>query len=178
MKWCSKCKETFPIHNFYKNGKYTSSQCKACTLKRSKEWWAKATPDEKREKNRLYTVTYREGAKLSPQEAWLRRVTCIQSKTEIWGSRTGMRDLIRPLIVTHCPLLGIELTYTPSGMGVSKYQPNYATLDRKDNTKGYVEGNLWVISLRANVSKRDMNISELQQYAINILRCFPKVSTY
>lgn len=56
-----------------------------------------------------------------------------------------------------CPVLGIPLDYTASGKGVH----NSASLDRSDSTKGYVLGNVKVISLRANLLKRDASLEEL-----------------
>lgn len=66
---------------------------------------------------------------------------------------------------TRCPVLGIELNYS-GGQGA--HQPNTASLDRWDNDKGYVPGNVRVISLRANVLKKDGTWQELlavAQYA-------------
>jgi hypothetical protein len=37
-----------------------------------------------------------------------------------------------------------------------------ASLDRKDNDKGYVKGNVFVISLEANQKKRDSSIADLE----------------
>lgn len=61
-------------------------------------------------------------------------------------------------IPTHCPVLGIELNYYSR----QKNQPNNASLDRIDNTKGYIRGNVIVISMRANQIKRDATIEELR----------------
>lgn len=53
---------------------------------------------------------------------------------------------------THCPLTGIKLDYfTNKG-------PAAPSFDRRDNTKGYVTGNVWIISRNANSRKRDKNI--------------------
>jgi hypothetical protein len=38
-------------------------------------------------------------------------------------------------------------------------------LDRVDNTKGYVKGNVIVVSRRANVLKKDATLNELRQLA-------------
>jgi hypothetical protein len=61
---------------------------------------------------------------------------------------------------THCPVLGIELDYSRSG---PKYnRQNAPSLDRWDNTKGYIPGNVVVISWRANWLKHDGTIAELE----------------
>lgn len=66
-------------------------------------------------------------------------------------------------IPTHCPVLGIPLE-SRVGQGRSNtYQiPNSPSLDRIVNDKGYVPGNIAVISFRANLLKRDATADELQ----------------
>ena len=63
------------------------------------------------------------------------------------------------LIPTHCPLLGIEL-YIAEGRKAVK--DNSASLDRIDSTKGYVKGNVWVISHRANTIKSNSTLEEIK----------------
>lgn len=53
-----------------------------------------------------------------------------------------------------CPILGIELDYKTHG------KENSAEFDRIDSTKGYVLGNVWVISRRANRIKNDGTAEE------------------
>jgi hypothetical protein len=55
-----------------------------------------------------------------------------------------------------CPLLGIPIV-----TGVGKQGPNSPSLDRIDNTKGYVSGNVWVISQKANRIKSDATADEI-----------------
>jgi DNA-binding helix-hairpin-helix protein with protein kinase domain len=56
-----------------------------------------------------------------------------------------------------CPVFGIPLTYYGRGARESR-----ASLDRLDNSKGYVAGNVRVISLRANRIKSDATLAELE----------------
>ena len=71
-----------------------------------------------------------------------------------------VEDLTWP---THCPVLGIELFYgRAEGDG---QRQNSATLDRRDNSKGYVKGNVFVISHRANRIKSDATAAELEAVA-------------
>ena len=62
---------------------------------------------------------------------------------------------------THCPVLGMELDYHCMHAGSRKIQPNSPTLDRKVNKLGYVQGNVFVISHRANRLKADATSDEL-----------------
>ena len=61
---------------------------------------------------------------------------------------------------THCPVLGIELTTEPGVRGGNRF-----SLDRSDNRKGYVKGNVRVISYRANIIKADATAAELRAVA-------------
>lgn len=56
-----------------------------------------------------------------------------------------------------CPVFGIPLFFKGGKRG-----PNSFSLDRWDNTKGYVKGNVRVISFKANQYKGDMSIEEVQ----------------
>ena len=60
---------------------------------------------------------------------------------------------------THCPALGLKLVYPGQGKG---RKAQSASLDRVDNTKGYVPGNVAIISWRANKLKGDATLEELQ----------------
>lgn len=65
-------------------------------------------------------------------------------------------------IPTHCPVLGIELV---AHKGRSGGNPNSPALDRVDNNKGYVKGNVMVVSHRANMMKVDASPEELIKFA-------------
>jgi hypothetical protein len=62
--------------------------------------------------------------------------------------------------VTHCPVLGIELVYARTGGKGQRV--NSATLDRKINALGYVPGNVFVLSHRANRLKQDATVEEVE----------------
>lgn len=56
-----------------------------------------------------------------------------------------------------CPMLNIPLV-----KGKGRFSDNSPTLDRIDNNKGYIKGNIQVISYRANSIKRDASIEEFR----------------
>lgn len=56
-----------------------------------------------------------------------------------------------------CPLLGIKIE-----VGISKWQSSSPSLDRINSSEGYVLGNVWVISHRANTIKNDACLEELR----------------
>lgn len=59
-----------------------------------------------------------------------------------------------------CPVFGVPLNYFSDG--VSEFSPSF---DRIDPTKGYISGNVLIISWRANRIKNDATAQELQKLA-------------
>lgn len=71
-------------------------------------------------------------------------------------------------IPEYCPVLGIKLEYNKGkNIGV---QPNSASIDRIDSSKGYVKGNVRIISWRANDLKSDATINELEKVLEDLRR--------
>lgn len=71
-------------------------------------------------------------------------------------------DIIVPKI---CPILEVPLEWGKKGN--YEYSPS---LDRIDNNKGYIKGNIMVISKKANTMKNSASIQELKTFCKNILR--------
>lgn len=69
-------------------------------------------------------------------------------------------DIIIPI---RCPYLNIEITV----FGTIDQAPS---IDRIDNSKGYVKGNVEVISTQANRMKNTATLTELKIFATNILK--------
>ncbi len=71
------------------------------------------------------------------------------------------------VIPATCPLLGIPLTlHSPRGQSYREV----ASLDRIDNSKGYIKGNVQVISWKANSMKSNATAEELLYFARALLR--------
>lgn len=71
------------------------------------------------------------------------------------------------LIPEYCPYLGIKLVVSrPRGDS----RRDIASLDRIDNTKGYIQGNVEVISWLANTMKSNATIENLVSFAKEILK--------
>lgn len=69
-------------------------------------------------------------------------------------------------LVKFCPFLEIELDYS----GDRRINWNSPSLDRIDNSKGYIPGNVWIISRRANTMKHSANREELKIFSKNCLK--------
>lgn len=67
-----------------------------------------------------------------------------------------MTDIVVP---ERCPILGINLV---RGVGQRTYLDSSPSLDRIIPAKGYVRGNIAVISMRANRIKSDATLDELR----------------
>lgn len=74
-------------------------------------------------------------------------------------------DIITP---THCPYLGIELSYNKKDGKLD----NYCSIDRIDSSKGYVKENVQVISHLANTMKNSATIEQLITFSQNILKIY------
>ena len=71
-------------------------------------------------------------------------------------------EYVRSLVVSHCPVFGVPLewsTYRGGGPGAIENSPS---LDRIDPAKGYVRGNVWIISNKANTFKSYATHEELK----------------
>lgn len=64
-------------------------------------------------------------------------------------------DIIVP---SYCPVFGVKLERALGSKGPGEYSPS---LDRIIPSRGYVPGNIVVISNRANRAKSDLTVDEL-----------------
>ena len=63
----------------------------------------------------------------------------------------------------YCPILGVKLIY---GKGIN--HPNNATVDKIVPSKGYIKGNIIIISRLANVMKNNASLKELKLFCNNM----------
>jgi hypothetical protein len=82
-----------------------------------------------------------------------------------------VNDLVIP---SHCPYLGCELTRT---QGKGKVWTN-ASVDRIDPTKGYVKGNIQILSSKANLMKAHASQEELIIFATNVLKAQDEIRKF
>jgi hypothetical protein len=80
-------------------------------------------------------------------------------------------DLEDIIIPEFCPLLGIKIEPREGGHGPKDSSPS---LDRIDNTKGYIKGNVWVVSWLANKMKATATNEQLLTFSSNIQKWLGK----
>jgi len=66
------------------------------------------------------------------------------------------------VIPKKCPLLGLPLV-----LNIGHVKENSASIDRIDSSKGYVPGNVWVISYKANTIKTNASLEDIEKVARN-----------
>lgn len=71
-----------------------------------------------------------------------------------WKFNISLDDIIVP---EKCPILGIPLTVS------EKMSDGSPSLDRIDNSLGYVKGNVQVISVKANTIKSNATMEEIEK---------------
>lgn len=143
-KVCSKCKIEKSILLFDKDKTRItgiSYICKEC----------KSNNERKRRGNPEYNISQREYRKNNQESV---KYSLIKSRAKIDDIEFSIdkSDIVIPDI---CPILGIPLFYSN---GSNSH--NSPSLDRIDNAKGYVKGNVCVISRRANAIKNNGTLEE------------------
>jgi hypothetical protein len=98
----------------------------------------------------------------SPEYRMLCKTKKSRNKKEF---NIDIEDIIIP---SHCPYLNIELTTDKD----CSSQPNYYSIDRIDSSKGYVKGNIQIISLLANTMKNNATKEQLITFSENILKLY------
>lgn len=74
------------------------------------------------------------------------------------AKRYGVPFTLEPsdvVVPSTCPVYGIPLVFS------TERTENTPSLDRIDNTRGYVPGNVCVISWKANHKKRDLTVADI-----------------
>jgi hypothetical protein len=74
-------------------------------------------------------------------------------------------DYVRLLVVSDCPVLGMPLQWSCDRGDSPLCLSGSPSLDRIDPQKGYVKGNVWIISHRANMIKSNATHEELKLVA-------------
>lgn len=76
------------------------------------------------------------------------------------GLEFSLSEADFPVLPEYCPVFGMRLKYPGDTEGAD--DPAIASLDRINNSMGYIAGNVVIISLRANKIKRDASLEDLR----------------
>ena len=74
------------------------------------------------------------------------------------------------IIYEYCPFFNTKIDYRQQPIKNSKLSKYSYSVDRIDNSKMYMKGNIWVISRFANTIKNDSTISELKTFSTNVIK--------
>lgn len=159
MLLCHKCKvekaaEEFHAKKQAKRG--YSYSCKACTAAYKLEYYKTYKTRQK------MIMLERFGA--SPEG----RMAFLITKSKERAKEAGLEHSIELADLTWnstCPYLGIQLTHE---LGKGQLLSN-ASLDRIDSTKGYVPGNVQIISRMANTMKSSASMDQLLTFARSVI---------
>lgn len=135
--------------------------------KMSNDAWLNRNRDKQRATVNRYYANNKEKVLKKQRETRVRNPkTCLLKNARNRAAKYGLlfdideNDFDVPFT---CPLLGYVLM---PATGVQA--ANSPSLDRKDPKKGYIKGNIWVISYRANMAKNDLTLEELQMLVMNL----------
>jgi hypothetical protein len=138
------------------------AHCKCCQGRQQKSYLS--THPESKTKGNSATRAW-----ALRKENWA-RYTCTQIRHRCKRRKIPFElvpeDLVFP---ERCPLLGVPLVRRVRGEG-KPFDGMCASVDRIDSKLGYVRGNVWVISNRANIIKHNASLEELEMLTMNLRR--------
>lgn len=170
-KICSKCGKELPLNAFNRgNSLYgRRSFCRECehSIQNSPEYVARRRKNTlKKRENPEYVLklnkadTNRRHNNVNSLKLYLLNSARQRAKVKGLNFNIDITDINLP---DKCPLLGIPLS---SFYG--KATGNSYSIDRIDSSKGYIKGNIWVISNRANTLKGNATLEELELLVKNL----------
>lgn len=145
--------------------------------KEYKSWYYQNNKETLSAKQKVYNEANAEHIKERHLNRYKALVDTRPSYIIINGARKRAREQGVPFSIEEeditlpevCPILGIKLE-----KGKGKVHKASPTLDKIEPAKGYVKGNIQVISAKANVMKNDATPEELRMFAKWVLKTFPE----
>ena len=160
-KVCGKCNEHLPLSEFTKRRDRKDGlawDCKSCNKEYKankcpfKRWW-----DAKKGNSKYDGTEFT----IEPEDIPGVKIKPIYFKTT-WRANVGIKSWETIEYPKVCPVLGIELAWDQSGRMDNHI--NSPTLDRIDPTKGYIRGNVMMMSKLANQMKSNSTTEQLNQF--------------
>ena len=157
IKTCSHCEKELDESQFYHrtrpSGKvYVNSKCKKCCIAKSGGPGQVPVITERMNRNPLTWVkrilsTTRGNAKRKNREHTLD----LQYLVDLWNKQEGV-----------CALTGVSMLRT-----MKAREPRTASLDRIDNSKGYIQGNVQFVTTWANRSKFIFSVETFEELILS-----------
>lgn len=148
-KICSICKLPKPSDEFHKRAMSPDGlnpACKICRSKRRRYLYA-CSPSHDIERGKRWKENNREKSILNQ--------TRKSAKERGLAFELALEDIIIPKF---CPVFNIPLTFAKG-----QRTDNSPSIDRIDSSKGYIKGNIRIISWRANDLKKNGTMEEFEQ---------------
>lgn len=146
---CIKCLLFKPVNNFYISRIYKDcityrKVCKNCRAKQKKVYWD-INKDRFNHKNKP-----------------INRLLYYEAKRRATNKNLEFSIILEDIVIPeYCPVFGFKLnTNLERNHSTKDFSPS---LDRIDNNKGYIKGNIVVVSYKANKAKNNLSIEELNQ---------------
>jgi hypothetical protein len=158
MRHCHKCSLDKEDSEFYSGRR----ECKRCTYDSRKEYREEYKSTHNQNNQKYYYSERTNSYRIDPRK-YLFKVAKTRAKKQGQPFEICLDDIIIP---EKCPILNVDIDFFIKNKADSyKYA---ASLDRIDNLKGYVPGNVRVISRKANMMKRDLNLEILEKLILYI----------
>lgn len=133
------------------------TRVRSSSFKEYRKNWAKENKDKLAINSKKYQERYPEKKMLKASKQ--------NAKARNLEHTITLEDIVIP---EYCPYLGIKLTTKVESTNVA----STVSLDRIDSSKGYISGNVQVISRLANQMKSNANKEQLITFAKNVLNLY------
>jgi hypothetical protein len=169
QKWCNTCKQYKDFADFYKsknkiNG--VASNCKVCSQNAKRTESYREGESKRRKSKYRNNDSFREEVlrkRAIYRAGKIREVMLCQAKIRSRRNKLNFNLELDDIdIPEYCPILNIKMTQGPRNLF------NSPSLDRIDVTKGYIKGNVAVISILANMMKNKATLDQLKLFCKNI----------
>jgi hypothetical protein len=173
-KQCSKCKQVLSVENFSKHAQCKDglrSYCKKCAAKSDKQWRQNAGNAKRKQwldnGGREWMREYRASNSVRFKTADMLKDARMRARHKSVPFDIDI-DYLRSMVgenaelASRCPVFHVLLDWSCYRGDGNNSVPNSPSLDRIDPERGYVKGNVWIISHKANRIKSDATHEELK----------------
>lgn len=167
-KICTKCKKEKVLDDFYNHNNTIDGKthhCKTCmtayrkaNAEKQKQYMRKLREEDNERVKKMRRKSYRN----TPPHLKLFYQSQSRAKTGDIEFNLSPEDIVIP---NECPYLKV-----PFIVGTKENYQYTHSLDRIDNDKGYIKGNVEVVTKKANSMKNNASDEELIQFAIEIIK--------